>query len=116
MWQNLVWLLLVLAVIYRRPLWHKCVKPWLSRTLADVTLQNPSTPRRPKNTDAMSIAQAFEILGVEVGANQDAIILAHKRLIQKLHPDRGGNEYLATQVNLAKQVLLKHLNARSPSP
>lgn len=54
----------------------------------------------------MSIEQAREILGVTAQSNQDAIILAHKRLIQKLHPDRGGSEYLATQVNLAKQLLL----------
>jgi curved DNA-binding protein CbpA len=46
------------------------------------------------------------ILGLEAGASNEDIITAHRRLIQKLHPDRGGNEFLATQLNLAKDKLL----------
>jgi hypothetical protein len=112
MWPNLVLLLLVLAIVYRRPLWHKCLKPWLARHLRDATL-NTASAQRPTTTHAatMSVAQALEILGVDAHANQEAIILAHKRLIQKLHPDRGGNAYLATQVNIAKQILLNQFKA-----
>ncbi len=54
----------------------------------------------------MTRAEALAILGLDDSATENDIIQAHRKLIQKLHPDRGGNEYLATQLNLAKDVLL----------
>lgn len=59
-------------------------------------------------TQTMNATQALEILGLTVGATDKEIIDAHKRLIQKLHPDKGGSEYMSAQLNLAKETLLKH--------
>ncbi len=50
--------------------------------------------------------EAWQILGLEKGASKEEITKAHKRLIQKLHPDRGGNDYLAAKVNSAKDTLI----------
>ena len=48
----------------------------------------------------------FAILGLAEDASREAIEAAHRKLIQKLHPDRGGNDYLAAKINQARDVLL----------
>lgn len=62
---------------------------------------------RPSGANTgMSIEEAYEVLGLKTGATAQEIIAAHRRLIQKAHPDHGGSNYLATKINLAKKILL----------
>jgi DnaJ-class molecular chaperone len=55
----------------------------------------------------MDQMQALAILGLESHATKDEIIAAHRRLIQKMHPDHGGSTYLAARINEAKTLLVK---------
>jgi hypothetical protein len=55
----------------------------------------------------MSVAEAIEVLGLTGSPSRDEIIAAHRRLMLKVHPDKGGSNYLARQLNEAKRVLLK---------
>ena len=54
----------------------------------------------------MNRQEALAILGLAEDASREDIVTAHRSLIQKLHPDRGGNDYLAAKINQAKDFLL----------
>ena len=72
--------------------------------------QEPQHERQASGeSSTMSITEALSMLGLESGADKRTISAAHKRLIQKLHPDRGGTDYLAAKINQAKDVLMKNL-------
>ena len=72
----------------------------------DETAHERAESDHPHNATGLSRAEALSLLGLEEGATDDEIISAHRTLIQKVHPDRGGSDYLAAKINEAKDFLL----------
>lgn len=54
----------------------------------------------------MTRARALQVLNLSEGATQEEVLRAHRELIKRVHPDRGGSSYLAAEVNRARDVLI----------
>jgi hypothetical protein len=60
----------------------------------------------------MTLEQAKGVFGLTTIDNVEQVTKRHRELMQKMHPDRGGSDYLAAQINQAKDILIDHLKQR----
>lgn len=65
------------------------------------------------STGPLSLDEAYAILGLQKDPTKADVISAHKRLIQKLHPDRGGSSYLTIRINQARDIVLDALKNKT---
>jgi hypothetical protein len=67
---------------------------------------NAGSGRQTTGQAQMTREEAYAVLGLEPGASRAQVLEAHRRLMQKVHPDRGGTNFLAAKINQAKDMLL----------
>ncbi|PPR69649.1 MAG: hypothetical protein CFH00_00241, partial [Alphaproteobacteria bacterium MarineAlpha1_Bin1] len=68
--------------------------------------QTDGDEQRQASVGPMTMEEAREVLGLDTNPSPSEIREAHKRLMLKMHPDKGGSSYLATKINQAKDMLL----------
>ena len=61
---------------------------------------------RQSGSGEMTLTEAYAVLGLDHNATEEEVIAAHRKLMLKLHPDKGGNNYLAAKINQAKELLV----------
>lgn len=69
--------------------------------------RQPGARRAAPPESGMSRAEAASILGVPANASHEDVRAAYSRLIRSVHPDKGGTQGLAAQLNAARDRLLK---------
>lgn len=60
-------------------------------------------------TELHASAQARALLGVDERADRREILDAHRRVVAKVHPDRGGTNEKVHEANAARDLLLSGL-------
>ncbi|ORU89622.1 MAG: aconitate hydratase [Cycloclasticus sp. symbiont of Poecilosclerida sp. M] len=75
----------------------------LAKSIQSARANNPPPAQ---TTQKMDVKEALDVLGLKLDATEQEIIYAHKRLMQKVHPDKGGTPHLAAKLNQAKDILL----------
>jgi hypothetical protein len=60
-----------------------------------------------ESTEINSRSDALAVLGLKEDADEEAIKAAYKTLMQKIHPDHEGSEWMAAKLNEARDLLLK---------
>src|SRR3954447_26642358 len=68
-----------------------------------------------RRASGMTRDEAYQVLGLPPGASEAEIRAAHHRLMRAAHPDSGGSDWLATRINLARDVLLGSAGAHRRS-
>ncbi len=69
-------------------------------------------PRGKPHLGKMSVDEACQVLGIGQNSTGDEVEAAFRRLMQKVHPDHGGSDWMAAHLTEARSVLMAHLKAQ----
>ncbi len=89
----------------------KLLEAWIARERPGFasTGREGAAGAEAHDDERMTPEKAREILGLGPDATEEEIRAAHRRLMKVAHPDVGGSAWLAKQLNLARDTLLREL-------
>ncbi|WP_299773075.1 hypothetical protein [uncultured Pseudoteredinibacter sp.] len=81
---------------------------FMQRKLNEMDAKNSS--QEVSSESEMDRQKALQILNLGEQPSREEIVQAHRKMMQKNHPDQGGSDYLAAMLNQAKDLLIQELN------
>lgn len=84
----------------------RLLRSYIERDRSDEFEESENNTEAHASSGDMTRSEACHVLGVSENASKEDIIAAHRNLIGKMHPDKGGTSYIATMINQAKKTLL----------
>lgn len=100
----------VAALALAAAAWDAARGGWIGGSiLATAALWLATSAGRPlvrRGAQGMGVAEAASTLGVAENADAQTIEAAYRRLMFRVHPDRGGAAGLAAQLNAARAAML----------
>jgi DnaJ-like protein len=85
----------------------KLLEAYLDRGMPDWREASGTGGGTRMNTgDPMTRQEALAVLGLQEGASEEEIRDVYRRLMLKIHPDKGGSAYFAAKLNRARETLL----------
>lgn len=64
---------------------------------------------KPAPTRSQAVLRARKLLNVPTDASRAQIVEAHKALVCRVHPDRGGTAAQVHEADAARDILIDHL-------
>lgn len=84
----------------------RLLESYLQRHFFDQWQEESSGYNADNPSSEMTIVEALDILELRPNPSEEDIQKAHKRMMAKYHPDKGGSHYMAVRINQAKELLL----------
>lgn len=81
--------------------------PYVRKAKEEEARKQKDKRKKSDAHDGMTRVKALTVLGLKDGATADEIKAAYSRLMKRVHPDQGGTDHFARQLNEARDYLLR---------
>ncbi len=94
-------------ILFSAALIEKIIRISAAKTAFDKAKSSTASTKESSD-DQMTVKQAIEMFEIDEMYMEEDVRAAYKRLMNLNHPDKGGSKYIASEINHAREILLKH--------